>query len=91
MRTVPDVADFLIPFKNNWSLGNEMDQAQFREDANVAFRFLGKYGFHELPPEEGRQVDPFLVCFSDGITWVGVQGTNMGVESICAWRALIEH
>ena len=55
-----------------------MDQAQFREDANVAFRFLGKYGFHELPPEEGRQVDPFLVCSSDGITWVGVKGTNYG-------------
>ncbi len=55
-----------------------MDKTQFRDYAIIAFQFLGEYGFDEVPSPEGKYVNPFLVGFSNGVTWVGVEGINYG-------------
>jgi hypothetical protein len=56
-----------------------MNVEQFREYGRRAFRFLiERYGFREVPLPEGKHVNEYMVCFSNGMTWVGVQGINYG-------------
>jgi len=56
-----------------------MNVEQFREYGRRAFRFLiEQYGFREVPPPEGKFVNEYMVCFSNGVTWVGVEGISYG-------------
>ena len=56
-----------------------MNVEQFREYGRWAFRFLiEQYGFREAPLPEGKFVNEYMVCFSNGVTWVGVEGINYG-------------
>ena len=56
-----------------------MNVEQFQEYGHRAFRFLvEEYGFHEAPRPAGKLVNDYMVCFSNGVTWVGVEGINWG-------------
>jgi hypothetical protein len=56
-----------------------MNVEQFRERGRRAFRFLiEEYGFREVPLPEGKFVNQYMVCFSNDVTWVGVEGVNWG-------------
>jgi hypothetical protein len=52
---------------------------QFRDHGRLAFRFLiEEFGFREVPLPEGKFVNQYMVCFSNGVTWVGVEGISWG-------------
>jgi hypothetical protein len=56
-----------------------MDLNQFRNYGRRAFRFLiEEYGYSEAPLPEGEFVNQYMVCFSNGVTWIGVEGINWG-------------
>jgi hypothetical protein len=56
-----------------------MNVKQFREYGRRAFRFLiEEFGFLEVAPTKGKFVNEYMVCFSNGVTWVAVEGINWG-------------
>ena len=56
-----------------------MNVEEFREYGRQAFRFLiEEYGFREVPPPKDKFVNEYMVCFSNGVTWIGVEGINWG-------------
>ena len=56
-----------------------MNVEEFREYGRRAFHFLvEEYGFREVPAPKGKSANEFVVCFSNGVTWIGVEGINWG-------------
>lgn len=56
-----------------------MDLKQFRNYVRRAFRFLiDDYEFSEVPLPKGEFVNEYMVCFSNGVTWVGIEGIHWG-------------
>jgi len=56
-----------------------MDLNQFHDYARQAFQFLVEaYGYSEVPLPKGKFVNKYMVCFSNGVTWVGVEGIHWG-------------
>ena len=56
-----------------------MNVEQFRKYGRQAFRFLvEEYGFRETALPDAKFVNEYMVCFSNGVTWVGVEGINYG-------------
>jgi hypothetical protein len=56
-----------------------VDIAEYRKYGRQAFRFLVKeYRYSDVPPPKGKHVNEYMVCFSNGMTWVGVEGIHWG-------------
>jgi hypothetical protein len=56
-----------------------MNVEQFREYGRRAFLFLNaEYDFHEAALPNGKYVNEYMVCFSNGVTWIGVEGVHYG-------------
>jgi len=56
-----------------------MNVEQFRKYGRQAFRFLvEECGFREAALPDSKFVNEYMVCFSNGVTWVGIEGINYG-------------
>ena len=50
-----------------------MNVEQFRKYGRQAFRFLvEECGFREAALPDSKFVNEYMVCFSNGVTWVGI-------------------
>ena len=56
-----------------------MNLNEFRDCVRQEFRFLIEdYDYAEVPLPDEEFINEFMVCFSNGRTWIGIEGINWG-------------